>query len=367
MVDTHCRPSGTLVPGEVGVSSVGSYNIETYDPGVGERRGIIVFIHGLSIGPIANFPLLMTNGGSPPFASRFGDFVTAVNADNWIVESVSVSEDFYYIGSQAIYNDMATDSAFGSRFLEHGLLNWWDHVSVYNNETYGTGRPVIVMGFSMGAGKAMQIAANYVGRTPQPNLVGYIAHCPVTLMETINPNFTGLPQSFYPINCSGYDLGPIILNNVAVPGIVGYGTNDDAVGWSATTYTGSPVNVASLPPTLSIAATSKIVSNAGNNANLQVTTSTGTAIIAFTGLGSGTLTGCTLLAGSGTMATGAAVTQSMTDQIIANADAAGAPLTRNATADNHEFTGTPQGTGNDAATYAAWIASTIDSTCPVSF
>ena len=56
---------------------------------------------------------------------------------------------------------------------------------------------------------------------------------------------------------------------------------------------------------------------------------------------------------------------SNTDAIITAAGIAQpGKCTRNATADTHEFTGTPSGAGNDAATYAAWVASTMDPLAP---
>jgi hypothetical protein len=73
---------------------------------------------------------------------------------------------------------------------------------------------------------------------------------------------------------------------------------------------------------------------------------------------------CQTLAGSGTLTTGNAVVQSYQLQIINDALAHSLPLTVNATANTHEFTGTPSGAGNDAAVYAAWVASTMDPLAP---
>src|SRR6185437_10050671 len=106
--------------------------------------------------------------------------------------------DFYSAGSYAagIYNDIATDPAFGARYVAT-LVHWWKHVTEYFANKYGSGRPMIVFGLSMGGFTALQILAN-----DPHSIVGCIAHCPMTIAENISPAFSA-PIAFNNLNCSG--------------------------------------------------------------------------------------------------------------------------------------------------------------------
>src|ERR1017187_5012052 len=103
MPNTHCLPSGTLGSHELPVSNHAAINISTVDPGSGNRRGIVVFLHPLT-GVISSFPEPIPNTGSAGFYNRIGDFGTAVVADGWIFMYPSVHEDFFSgAGSQGIW------------------------------------------------------------------------------------------------------------------------------------------------------------------------------------------------------------------------------------------------------------------------
>jgi hypothetical protein len=368
--NTHCLPTGSLGTGELPVPDI----ISTYtisDPGAGNRRGIVIFIHGLSSSPVGSVQPVPNSGGALVYL-RVGDFETAVVADGWVFVYPSVQEDFYTGTGWAVggvYNDVSNDSGHGSRYMA-STNHWATHLMVNEmTRLYGANRPIILAGFSMGAFKVLQLAA-----TPPAgaNVVGYISHCPATLFEAVGPTLTQ-PFNFYNLNWTGLDTTTTQLNAVTIPGIVGYGTQDGAVGWGSTTVAagsnGVAVSTFAGAGILNVVASSKLAVFGGTS-TVQVTGltgGTGSALITFTGTGTNTLTGCTTVIGSGTLATGNPCNQSFTDQMIINAIAASQPVTRNATTDDHEFTGTPSGAGNDAATYAAWIASTIDPSNPVSF
>lgn len=366
MVATHCRPA-PLGTGELSVPNVKG-TVTVSDPGSGSRRGIVVFIHGIGVASVPVVPQPVPNSGSAGSYLRYGDFETAVVADNWVYVYVAVQEDFYQGGNNitGVFADVSNDSGFGSRYLASSL-HLWDHIQTdLIVPNYGANRPVIVAGQSFGGLKALQIAANQSTRPVPCNLIGYIAHTPSTVMEALDEFNYGT------LNWSGLDLSPTYMNAVTIPGNIGYGTNDALVGWAATTVaSGSAgVNVSTFAGSGSLDVASTANLTIGPNVLVTgLTGGAGRAVISFTGVATSPtrLTGCTTLSGSGVLATSNPCTQNYTDQIITNAQGAGQPVTRNATADTHEFTGTPSGAGNDAATYAAWIASTLDPSHPVSF
>jgi len=368
MVATHCLPNGALGVGELSVPNV-KKTATISDPGSGNRRGIVVFFHGIGQAVVPVVPQPIPNSGSAGSYGRYGDFEAAVVADGWVFIWPSVQEDFYQGGNNitGVFGDVSNDTGNGSRYLA-STLHTWDHIQTdLIVPNYGANRPVIVAGQSFGALKSLQIAANQAGRPVSCNLVGYISHTPSVVMEALDE------FNFGTINWSGLDLSATSMNSTTIPGIIGYGINDQLVGWAATTVAagsnGVNVNTFTGSGVLDVAS----VANITVGPNVLVTGlngGTGRAVISFTGTTAGspnTLTGCKTLSGSGTLATNNPCTQSFADQIITNAQGASQPVTRNATADTHEFTGTPSGAGNDAATYAAWIASTLDPHYPVSF
>ena len=296
MTDTHCLPSGAPGTGELLVNPITAQNTTTNDPGVGNRRGIIVNIHGLNDSGQLPIPQTVPNFTFAGLSEQFGDFVTAVVADGWIHLFPVYQDDFYSPppnGATGVQIDVSNDSGHGARYLA-STLHWWDHMLNYIGQTYGAGHPIICMGWSWGASKTLWIAANR-----QSSIIGFIAHEPACLPENAVVGVTGWGAT----NFSGIDLPSTYLtaaNAVSPlpPGIIGYGTNDPAVGWQ-NPGVGLPTN--------------------------------------------------------------------NTDAILTACSGASMPVTRRSTADTHEFTGTPQGAGNDAAAYAAWIVSTLDPSCPVSF
>lgn len=373
MPNTHCLPNGSLGTAEIPVSNISVPYLAVVDPGAGNRRGVVVWITGLNVFLTTSYAPAIINGGGTGTYNRVGDFQSAVTTDGWIFIIAQVPEAFVPIaGSQAIYNDVSNDTGHGSRFVAN-IYHWWDHIVSYIATTYGPNRPIVVSGASMGGIKSLQVLINR-----QSSIVGCIAHEPATLMECIPSSFTLTTLPFYNLNNTGLDLATNALTAaspaITVPTIIGYGTNDFVVGYGATTVSsggGTDVSTFVGSQTLNITDGTKII--AGPLVKLTgLSGGTGTAILTFSAVSGNTLINCTTVSGSGSLVNGAPVVQSNTDAIITNAVNASLPVTRSqdggmATPITHEFTGTPSGAGNNAATYAAWIASNIDPTHPISF
>lgn len=305
-ISTHCLPNGVLGTNEIPVCNVSDATVDVYIPagglGSGNIRGVVVSMHGLSIG-LLQLPAALVVNLNTPNTSVFGfesyDPAFTVNLvnDGWIVLGVPYPEDFYVgIGATAIWNDVASDSGHGSRYLTN-QMHWWDHVVEYIHLKYGANIPIVPYGGSYGGYHTLLVAANR-----QSSIIAYCADVPATIISNASPTFT-FPANYGPTavtgdgntvpplpagGTSGMDIGQTALNansvnpnGVTVPGIVTYGTNDEAVGWQTT---------ASLP--------------------------------------------------------GVGPIDSNTDAMLTNATNAGLPVLRNQTSDFHEFT-------NDDAGYSA--------------
>lgn len=365
MPNTHCLPSGSLGTGELADPNIGSAYMTSMIPsgglGHGNIRGVIVYCHGLILtqAPVP-YPIpSSTVGGS---SNDILAFANSVVADGWIFIGPSYQEDFFLGPACLGVNlDLDNDTGNGSRYLA-STLRWWDHVLQFIRVTYGGLIPVVPMGFSWGAMRTLQIASNNTG-----SCLGYIAHCPATLLSNAAQNFT-TPADFNNISTSGIDLSATQLNAVSIPGIVGFGTSDPAVGYSMATTLGAGsnnVNVATVtyPTVFAVASNTGYVQGpAITLTGLSGGTSGGRATFSVSGtLGGLALNVSALLGGSGITSTGIPVVQSLTSQIIANAQGASQPVTSNSTGDTHEFTST------DATTYSNWVASTLDPLAPKMF
>jgi hypothetical protein len=195
--------------------------------------------------------------------------------------------------SQGLWWDIENDPGNGARYLNTTAL-MFDKIVSYCNallnpvvsgaKNYYTPVPIVPWGFSWGGWHALQFAAQR-----WQNIVGYAIHNPATVLSwtgSVNTDWVYNP-SFSGMNTSGLDLGPHALDHIGkswltgnpIPGYATYGTTDDAVGWGI--------------PGLG---TAPVASSYGNHPISNL------------------------------------------DLIIVNAQAAGQPLVRNQTADNHYFT-----------------------------
>jgi hypothetical protein len=357
-VITHCLPTGALAAGEIPVSNVGDGTVQTYLPS-SPKRGVIVGMHGLQVNFLPVPPAVVaTNATTAGFEDFTFQFINSLVADGWVYVAVPYPDDFYSgsSGGLAFYNSVAADPTFGSLYLNHTTLLWWDHIVDYIHTKYAINIPIISYGASWGGWHCLQITANRAS-----TIAGYIAHVPACIAQNISPIFTS-PLNMYTNNCSGCEVGPTALNAVTTPGIIGYGTSDEVVGWAATTFagtTGTNVNTFTGTQTLSVASSANLI----GGASLKVTTSNGYAIMTFTGTATGAVTNCKTVFGTGTIASGAPVVQNNTDALITNQQAAQPTqqVTRYSAAETHDLSSA------DATTYSNWIAKVLDPLCPAIF
>ena len=335
--DTHCLPKGVLGTGEVPVFNISQNNIASVTPPPGGRRGIVVMLHGLQSGPQSVFPPQLIDGVSgalPALNSYFGTVANILAADGWQVIMPLQNQEIGYNPSLTIFNDFSNDVGLGARFVL-GMQHWWQHVLQYIHDTYtfGASWPVCLFGFSGGAWLTLQLAS-----TQTSTITAFACANPLSIWQTLNPSFD--PGSSYAsVQTLGMDISPTQLNAVTIPGIVGYGTVDVAVGYGGVTSVASGSNgvAASSVTTLNVISTTDFITNGPAIKVTGLTGGVGWATYSFTGVGGGTLTGCSLLGGSGTLQTGNTVIQATTKLAIANQQAAQPthPVIANVTGNNH--------------------------------
>lgn len=356
MVKTHCDPSvGLPVP------NVSTNTVSTITPsagfGVGAIRGVVILLHGLSFAGSSSPPMPITNGTG--IGAGFFELLTFANdlaADGWVVVQPSYQEDNYVsTPANGLYNDVNADAGNGADYVASTLQSITHYIQ-YVQATYPPKFPIVAFGFSEGAYKACLWAANM-----QSSILAFGAHCLPTTWENLSTAFTAPAKlNFGLLNWSGMDLGPTALNGVTIPGIVGFGTNDSFVGYSGTsTYTGANIDVTTLNNS-SLAVSSLTGYIVGPTVTVTgLTGGAGRAVISFTGASGGNLTGCNLVTGSGTLASGTVMLQNNTQLIIANAPA---NVVGHSTSDSHVFTTA------DATYYSGtWFVNVVDPLAPKVF
>lgn len=376
-VTFHC---GVEAPFKVPVNHVGPTTIGQGFPsthaavGGKTKRGPMVFLHPSQASDL----LLPFDTYSPTWdLGGFANLKSALIADAWDVYLPAYPLDWSvngvsYFGN--VYNDVVNDAGNGAR-LKATLIEWWDHLREYLEGIYGAGVPILLGGFSLGAWATLTIAKS--GNNPP---VGYIAHCPATVWENIFA-FAAPYTNLTGINFSGMDLSATYLNTVSIPGIVGYSDNDATVGWTNTaadahwqgvsiasvTLGGSTTVTASAFTKVAPGMTATVASGSG-------TLQAGTTVVSVSG-GNCVLSHAPLTTGTATLLFGGPL--SNTSQMIAAAITAGKPVTG-----YQAVTDTRNGSYNagtmaypnghlilpaDGTQYASWVASTIDSLCPIAY
>ena len=338
-VITHCLPNMVLGSHELPVPNISANNsaVVHATTGIGNRRGVIVFMHGLQSTQVLSSPApVVADTGTAGFYSYLLTFANVMAADGWEVLFVPYQEDgFAGIPATGFYNDVANDTANGGRYF-NSLLHTWDHIVNYIRVTYGTNWPIVPFGVSKGGFTAMTVAANR-----QSSIVAYGVHVPTIVWETLAPAFTANTGLTYgKINWQGLDMLTAGLNAVTVPGIVGYGTGDTAVGYSGSTVrsTSNGVDVATFTGTQSLFVQVSANFNVGPLVMVTgLSGGSGFAVLSFTATASQRLNNCKLVNGAGTLQTGNPIVQANTVQLLAAAQAAGSPVTANVTPDTHEF------------------------------
>lgn len=342
-MSTHCLTTGQLGTAELPCCNISGATITVTNPPAGTlRRGVCVFFHGLYLAALAvpTPPALVDTYSL--FGSVYSATLTAnLATDGWVVLAVPAPEDAYNgVPTAGVYADVAAESSYGGRWVQTNL-HLWDHIYQYIQNTYGNW-PIMVTGNSLGGWRSLIMATNRASQ-----IVGYAASQPATVFENTGTNYT-TPSNFGLLNWSGADLGPSALNAVTIPGLVQYSTADTAVWWAGNTTATSLV-----AGTLTLASTTGFEA-AGNVLLTGLTGGTGRQVLAYTAVAGATLTGCTVVSGSGTIAAGVSVAQqSTTDAMITAAQANGRPVTRVSSAQVH-------GLSQDiAGAYYAGTATTI--------
>ena len=361
MPTSHCLPNGQLGTNELPVPNISGATVTVFNPpgGVGARRGVVVFKHGL-LSP-QQIPVPPQGGPTGPGGSPLGDSYSALGAGmpwsycqnlaqlGWVVLAVPSQEDFYPgspgsgigLDCQTIQSGTQSSTANGARYLA-STLHTWDHIYTYIQQTYGYGTgtatawqtsgtvPVVLTGFSIGAWKTLSILAN---RTSQ--ISGAISIGPPTYFENVSSLYVVNP-TYNSMSWQGSDLQNNSLNSIgSVPTIIGYGTNDAATFYAGqqtlTSYTGGTA-------TLSASATGFTVPSFGGLGYATITGSGGglPVTFSFTGISGAQLTGCTTLSTNTTLPTGTLTcTQSVLTPMINNAISAGRSVTGNTTGQIH--------------------------------
>ncbi len=223
-VSTHCKPNITLDTDELPVNNISVANSFIIDAAPGLVRGAVIYLHGMAVRrPAIPIPIIDQTG---LLELNTLTFANGLAADGWVVIQPCYPEDnSTLLPSQAIFNDVDADTAHGARYLTN-TLHWWDHVVNFVQAEYGTDFPIVPFGFSWGGWHAFQIAAN-----KSDTILAYGSHIAATVVSDASPVFTS-PVDFSATDTSGLDTTTGILDGVLQkPGIIGWGTNDSAVGY----------------------------------------------------------------------------------------------------------------------------------------
>lgn len=318
-------------------------------------RGTFVFFEGLTSFVTPNYqpPAIGPNydsGGAGIFPSYLGTMFQILAADGWNVMSLSSAQDYATLspGASAMEADIASDPGHGRRYRDTMAKEVLQAASWVNANHPG---PIILSGGSGGGYTSL------VGASVPEIASKFVAICPIvpaTIWECLWPAFaTALGVTgFASTDCKGADISPTDLNGLTVPTLITYGLRDNVVGWGGNTTIGAgqtPVAASTLVGSTTLALTSTTGFNSG--ALARIWTTEGPVYLSFSGT-TGGLQGCTFLAGAatGVIGPGAVVEQSYTDLLITTAQAAGAPVTRNATNNEHSFDQETCGTYYNGAT-----------------
>lgn len=252
MTNTHCLTSGTLGTGELPVPNVSAALMSLLTVTPGSRRGVVVMIPGIQATIQDSVPTLADVGGIQPI--KWLTLATALQSDGWIViqpqNAANMSAGFPTTG---IYNDFSNDSSgHGSRF-KNQVLHWWDHIVAWVQTTYSSTFPIVPLGFSWGGLHVLQIAANRAS-----TLTAYVTHHPVTTLSALSAAVT-TPSDFTALNTTGFDATSTMLNAVAVPGLIGWGTSDAVVTYTDTQAIYNAANGAGKPVTSNSQASGHVV------------------------------------------------------------------------------------------------------------
>lgn len=341
MPATHDLPNGVLGTDELPVPNVSAATVTTIHAttGVGKRRGVCVYLPGLSVSAISSIPLAIGNAVD----SLALMMVTQMANDGWEVIS-PLDQSYLYAGTPAlgIYNDVANDTGNGSRFYASSQ-HLWDHIVAYINMTYGTSWPIVLIGESLGTIKAQEYAVYDAANEQRIVAVATVSN--ISNLGVLSQQYWASPI-YGGIYWGGMDItattaGAGFLNNITIPMLLMTGSTDSAVGYNyGTVASGSNTVVASTIHSGGVTQTINLNAAAGaaGGASTFVTNATpancpafyivdgagGWASFTLTGTSGNTLTGCTYIAGSAgfALSTNNLCIQNLTPLVIANQNTA---------------------------------------------
>jgi hypothetical protein len=222
------------VAGAQPIPNISAATVSTLLPSSGLRRGVVVFPRGIHASTNVAPPYILDDLTFTSVSAFLLTLAKLLTADGWIVITPPEVGNMY-VSTQpnAIQNDIANDPGSGTRLVAEIML-WWDYVVSYITDTYGN-IPIVPFGFSWGAYHTITIVKN------APNtIVAYGAHCLPTILANVNSNFLG--GATWSGLGHGADILTTHLNGITLPGIVGYGSTDGAVGYNSAGTGGTPVS-----------------------------------------------------------------------------------------------------------------------------
>lgn len=341
---THCLPNAVLGTAELPVPNVSPatcYIIHA-TTGVGKRRGVCVYLHGLGTSSTETIPAAPANvsGILPSYALMM---LTQLANDGWEILCPSQQQDTYVtFPAGGFYNDVAADPSTspGARYLA-STEHLWDHIVDFIADTYASSWPIIVIGQSLGTLQTMNTLA-YDNGSATPHIVAVATINNLSHLEVLSQQYVPSPVyggiTFAGLDAQATLAGAGLLNTVTIPMLLGNGTSDIAIGWTygtiaaasngvlASSLSGSTVSLNA--PSGSAGGASNFVTSGGPTncpaVLVQGSTPATWAVFTVTGSGSNTLTGCTYLAGTAgfTLATNDLCLQNLTPLLVANQQAA---------------------------------------------
>lgn len=222
-IPSHCVPNPPFPSWGIPTPRVDASTVTIQDSiSAGQHRGIAVFLHETTI----KWPIAIPANN---IALQIQALSTALQADGWAFAWPALPMDFPPTASdqtptndQWMANAAASDPAHGALYYAQIGL-WWDHLMTYLAGIYGTGRPILVIGYSLGAYHAAVVAA-----TRTSTVVGAVMHC----LPTIWSNITAFAGSNWgSVDWSGMNLGQHHLDSISIPTVIGTSTADTVVGY----------------------------------------------------------------------------------------------------------------------------------------
>lgn len=219
------------------IPNISAETVTTLLPSSGLRRGVVVLNHGLHGGTNTAPPYAIADVLSTAIPALNLYYLTLANlltADGWIViQPPQVGDQYESTQALGIQADITGDSGGGTRLMDENLM-WGEYVDCFIVKEWGN-VPTVYFGMSWGAYLTLILAS-----TAPQLMVAYGVHCPPTILANLNLAALGGPS--WAALGHGADILTTNLNGITMPGIIGYGTNDNIVGYNSAGTGGTPVS-----------------------------------------------------------------------------------------------------------------------------